>query len=209
VGQPACPTPQLPFPWAIEPSQTIRSSRLTVMSMRVYVETWGCQMNRHQSEEITGLLLRDGHVLADRLSEADVVLFNGCMVRKKAEEKVYGRIGAVVEEKRRRPVLLGLGGCLGQIRRDGLLRKFPAIDFVFGTRGHDRLPGLIERLAGGGERVVLLPESRAFSETPQARASSVVAMITITEGCSNYCSYCIVPFARGEMRSRPREAILS
>jgi tRNA-2-methylthio-N6-dimethylallyladenosine synthase len=178
------------------------------MTKRLYVETWGCQMNRHQSEGIVGVLLRDGYALAEGLGGADVVLFNGCMVRQKAEEKVYGRIGAVVEEKRRRPILLGVGGCLGEIRREELLRRFPAIDFVFGVSGHKRLPEVIARLMRERGQSMAVERSRELAELPFARTSPVTAMVTITEGCSNYCSYCVVPYARGEMRSRAREKIL-
>ena len=85
------------------------------MPKRLYVKTWGCQMNLHQSEGIRGAFRRAGYSLVDSIGEADIVLFNGCMVRQKAEEKVYGRIGAVIEEKRRRDLILGVGGCLGQI----------------------------------------------------------------------------------------------
>jgi len=179
------------------------------MKRRLYVETWGCQMNRHQSEGIAGLFRDAGYALVDSLSDADVVLFNGCMVRQKAEEKVYGRVGAVVEEKRSRPVLLGIGGCLGEIRRNELLARFPAVDFVFGARGQQQLPGLIAPLLEEGTRDVLSSEEIGFSDIPFERESTVSAMVTITEGCSNYCSYCVVPYARGEMRSRPKPAILS
>jgi len=179
------------------------------MEKRLYIETWGCQMNRHQSEGIAGLLRRSGFVLVDTLADADIVLFNGCMVRQKAEEKVYGRIGAVVEEKRRRDVVLGVGGCLGEIRRDGLLKRFQAIDFVFGVHGHEKLPGLIERLLEGGPRDLLTPGTSEFADVPYERASAVSAMVTITEGCSNFCSYCVVPYARGPMWSRPEAEILA
>jgi len=177
------------------------------MKRRLYVETWGCQMNLHQSEGIKGVFRRAGYALVDSITEADVVLFNGCMVRQKAEEKVYGRIGAVVEEKRRRDLILGVGGCLGQIHREGLLARFPAIDFVFGSGGHDRLPTLVE-LAAGGERHVGVEEGYGIDETPFVRSGPVTAMVTIAEGCSNFCSYCIVPFARGPLRSRNPEAVL-
>jgi len=112
------------------------------MEKRLYIETWGCQMNLHQSEGLAAVMARAGYTLVDRLHSADVVLFNGCMVRQKAEEKVYGRIGAVVEEKRKRNVTLGVGGCLGQVRGESLLTRFSAIDFVFGSGGHGSLPSL-------------------------------------------------------------------
>jgi len=177
------------------------------MGKRLYVETWGCQMNLHQSEGIRGVFRRAGYALVDSITEADVVLFNGCMVRQKAEEKVYGRIGAVVEEKRRRDLIFGVGGCLGQIHGAALLSRFSAIDFVFGPGGHNELPALVER-AADGQRPVGIEAGYGIDETPFVRSSPVTAMVTIAEGCSNFCSYCIVPFARGPLRSRHPERIV-
>ncbi len=165
-------------------------------------------MNLHQSEGIAGVMARAGYALVDRLDAADVVLFNGCMVRQKAEEKVYGRIGAVVEEKRRRDVTLGVGGCLGQVRGDSLLTRFPAIDFVFGSGGHASLPDLVDRARDGPARVVECGRPTTIEEIPHARRNPVSAMVTIAEGCSNFCSYCVVPYARGPMRSRAPGPIL-
>lgn len=176
------------------------------MKTRVYIETWGCQMNLHQSEEIGGILVSEGYLLANSLEDADVVIFNGCMVRQKAEEKVFGRIGAVVEEKKIRPVILGIGGCLGQIHGEALLKRLSSVDFVFGSSGHRALPSLIERART--HRLAELSEPEFDIESTASRDSTVSAMVTITEGCSNFCTYCIVPYARGAMRSRPRDYIL-
>ena len=178
------------------------------MGKRVYIETWGCQMNLHQSEGVAGAMTRAGYTLVDRLHSADVVLFNGCMVRQKAEEKVYGRIGAVIEQKRKRDVTLGVGGCLGQVHGESLLKRFPAIDFVFGSGGHGSLPSLVSRARDGSPRFVECGRRTTIDEIPYVRKSRVGAMVTITEGCSNFCSYCIVPYARGPMRSRNPESIL-
>jgi tRNA-2-methylthio-N6-dimethylallyladenosine synthase len=177
------------------------------MTMRVHIETWGCQMNHRQSEGIAGVLVSAGYVQERTLERADVIIFNGCMVREKAEEKLFGRVGAVAEEKRRRPVLLGVGGCLGQIYGDRLLKRCPSIDFVFGSSGHGALPALIERARG--ERIAELSPLAFDASGPVRRESPVTGMVTITEGCSNYCTYCIVPYARGPMRSRPKDLILA
>ena len=166
-------------------------------------------MNLHQSEGIAGVMTHAGYRIVDTLEDADVVLFNGCMVRQKAEEKVYGRIGAVMEEKRRRSVILGVGGCLGQVRGERLLDRFPAIDFVFGSQGHDALPGMIAELEAGGRRRADLPDPIGIDEVPMRRTGTVTGMVTISEGCSNFCSYCVVPYARGPMRSRPSDRILA
>ncbi len=153
-----------------------------------------------------GVLEADGYTLTDSLSDADVVIFNTCMVRQKAEEKVYGRIGAVVEEKRKRVVLLGLGGCLAQARGESLLKRFKAIDFLFGSSDLASLPLLVEK-AHWGKAAHLVPPL-SIDEVPYERSSSVTAMVTITQGCSNFCSYCIVPRARGPLRSRDPDRIL-
>lgn len=172
----------------------------------MYIETWGCQMNLHQSEGIAGVLASAGYAIVENLDQADVVIFNGCMVRQKAEEKVFGRIGAVVEEKRKRPVLLGVGGCLGQIHGEALLKRIASIDFVFGSGGHQALPALIERART--QRAAELSEPVFDTESKARRISHVSGMVTITEGCSNFCTYCIVPYARGPMQSRPSDLIL-
>jgi len=179
------------------------------MRKRLYIETWGCQLNLHQSEGLAGVLERAGFVATDSLSEADVVLFNTCAVRKKAEEKAYGRIGAVAEEKRARPVIFGVGGCLAQLRGASLLKRFSTIDFLFGTSDLSALPGLIAAVEEGKGRPAHLPHPAGGEEVPYRRVSPVTAMVTITEGCSNACSYCVVPRARGPLRSRPPEAVLA
>lgn len=179
------------------------------MNKRLYVETWGCQMNIHQSEGIVGTLKQNGFTLTESLAEADLVIFNTCMVRQKAEEKVYGRIGAVVEEKRKREVLLGVGGCLAQVRGKDLLQRFPAIDFVFGSNDIASLPKVVEEASKSrDERIAHLVPPIGIDDVPLERKSPVTAMVTITQGCSNFCSYCIVPYARGPLRSRHPEAIL-
>ena len=165
-------------------------------------------MNLHQSEGMAGVLREAGYRFAESVHDADVVLFNGCMVRQKAEDKLYGRIGAVMDEKRMRKVLLGVGGCLGQVHGKSLVKRFPAIDFVFGSRGHRSLPAMIEVTEHGGAASVWAELPKAVEEVPFERASASHAMVTITEGCSNRCSYCIVPHARGPMRSRSDEQIL-
>ncbi len=178
------------------------------MNKRVYVETWGCQMNVHQSERIIGLFEQQGYVPTDDMTTADVVIFNTCAVRQKAEEKVYGRIGQVMELKERRSVVFGFGGCIAQVRGEELIRRFPVIDFLFGTSDLRALPGIVASVSADGKRVVHTPKPVGTEELPAARMSPVSAMITITEGCSNFCSYCIVPYARGPLRSRPPEMIL-
>jgi tRNA-2-methylthio-N6-dimethylallyladenosine synthase len=166
-------------------------------------------MNIHQSEGIVGVLEANGYTLTGSLADADVVILNTCMVRQKAEEKVYGRIGAVIEEKRKRKVLLGVGGCLAQVRGENLLRRFRAIDFLFGSSDLGSLPQVVKQAENAeGRKVFHLPSPLGIDDVAYSRSSSVTAMVTITQGCSNFCSYCIVPRARGPLRSRDPDSIL-
>ncbi len=194
------------FRWIDEVS-SVRYSE--AMTKRVYIETWGCQMNVHQSERIAGLLAQAGYAPTTTIDTADVVIFNTCAVRQKAEEKVYGRIGEVMQVKKRHPVLFGFGGCIAQVRGAELMRRFPAIDFLFGTSNLADLPGIIARVASDEERITHLPPAAGTEELPVRRMSTVTAMVTITEGCSNFCSYCIVPYSRGPLRSRPPQHVLA
>ncbi len=180
-----------------------------MMTNRLYIETWGCQMNRHQSEGIAGILEREGYALTSSLSEADVVVFHTCAVRQKAEEKVYGRIGAIAKLKEEKRVLFGVGGCAAQVRGEALLRRFPLIDFLFGTAELSALPRILSQAEKRRQQIAHLPAPTGMEEIPHRRESSITAMVTITEGCSCFCSYCIVPYARGPLRSRPPEAILA
>ncbi len=179
------------------------------MKKHLYIETWGCQMNLHQSEGIAGLLEERGLSLTDSLDDADVVIFNTCLVRQKAEEKVYGRIGAVAQLKKEKDVLFGVGGCMPQVRKEDLLKRFPTIDFLFGSSDLASLPAFIAEVEGQKRRIAHLPEPLGIDEVESHRTSTVTAMVTITQGCSNFCSYCIVPYARGPLRSRAPENVLS
>jgi tRNA-2-methylthio-N6-dimethylallyladenosine synthase len=179
------------------------------MKKHLYIETWGCQMNLHQSEGIVGLLEEQGLSLTDSLDDADVVIFNTCLVRQKAEEKVYGRIGAVAQLKKEKDVLFGIGGCLPQVRKEHLLKRFPTIDFLFGSSNLAGLPALIAEVEEEKRRIARLPEPMGIDEIDAHRTSTVTAMVTITQGCSNFCSYCIVPYARGPLRSRAPENVLA
>ena len=168
--------------------------------------TWGCQLNEHRSEEIEGLLQEAGYELVERPEEADVVILNTCMVRQRAEDKVIGRLGELWHLKKQRPLIIGVGGCMAQGRKEELL-KYPAVDFVFGTANASEIPELIER-AMRGEKALSLPFPDRIERLPVRRKSPFKAYVTIAEGCSHSCAYCIVPFVRGPMRSRPMPEIL-
>ena len=175
-------------------------------TMKACVLTWGCQLNAHRSEEIEGVLEQAGYRLVDRPEEADVVILNTCMVRQRAEDKVIGRVGELAR-LRRQGTLIGVGGCMAQGRKEELFRLAPGIDFAFGTADISRLPELIQR-ARRGERPAHFPEPRAWEPLPVRRRSPFKAYVTVAEGCSHACSYCIVPFVRGPLRSRPLPEIL-
>jgi len=168
-------------------------------------------MNSHKTEGIAGLLAQFGYELCDDINGADVVIFNTCAVREKAEQKVYGKLGELLQRKRKSRFLLGVGGCMAQVQKEKLLRRYPEIDFLFGTTDINKLPLLISRCNGQAadkkDRVSISQPCR-IEDLPYRRRSNFQAMVTITEGCSHFCSFCIVPYAKGLMRSRsPKEII--
>ena len=172
---------------------------------RFYIETWGCQMNRHDSEGIGGILERAGFVPTESPAEAEVIIFNTCAVRQKAEEKVYGRMGLIKELKGQKPLFFVLAGCIPQVYGEKLRERFPTIDLLLGPGEWNLLPQALET----EEELTILSELSEKEEIPYRRRSSVQGMVTVTEGCSNFCSYCIVPYARGPLRSRSPETILA
>lgn len=179
----------------------------------VYIHTWGCQLNEHKSEEIAGVLERAGFRLAERLEEAEIVIFNTCTVREKAVEKVLGKAGEVQRLRSQgKKVLLGIGGCLPQAERERLFARARGveIDFLFGTSASDikRLPEVIAH-ARAEPRLLAIGEPAGLDHLPAKRKSPFQAYVTITEGCDHFCSYCIVPYTRGRLRSRPMEEIVA
>lgn len=176
--------------------------------MRVCVLTWGCQLNHHKSEEIAGVLTAAGYVLVERPEDADIVLLNTCMVRQKSEDKVVSRVQDLSRLKRHKPLLIGVGGCMPQGRGAAILEICRGADFAFGTVGLRFLPDLIER-ARRGERIAYLPDPVELERLPVRRVSSFWAYVTIAEGCSHACAYCVIPKVRGPLRSRPLPEILA
>ncbi len=176
--------------------------------MKACILTWGCQQNERKSEEIAGVLVGAGYTLVDRPEEADVVLLNTCMVRGRAEDKVRGRVGELQRLRRRRPLLIGVGGCMPQGRGEAVLDLLPGADFAFGTTGLAGLPDLIAR-ARSGERFADLPSPNGLEQLPVLRRSPFQAYVTVAEGCSHACAYCVVPRVRGPLRSRPLPDVLA
>ncbi len=168
-------------------------------------------MNVHQSEIIAGMLNSCGYQIIDNLEDADIIIFNTCIVRRKPENKVYSEIGIIKQLKEEKPhILLGIGGCMAQVRREELFEKSPAVDFVFGTSKIAKVPRLIEEAQKRKtQKLTAIKEvPTGLNSLPSLRKSSFQAMVTITEGCSNSCSFCIVPRARGPLRSRAMDEIL-
>jgi len=175
--------------------------------MKACILTWGCQQNEHRSEEIAGVLAQAGYALVDTPEEADVVLLNTCMVRQRSEDKVLGRVGELQRLRRSRPLLIGIGGCIPQGRGERILDLVPGADFAFGTAGLAQLPTLIAR-ASCGERFACLPTPNGLERLPVLRRSPFQAYVTVAEGCSHACAYCVVPRVRGPLRSRPMPEVL-
>jgi tRNA-2-methylthio-N6-dimethylallyladenosine synthase len=177
---------------------------------RVYLTSYGCQMNEVDSERILARLREINCTPTEEISRADIILFNTCSIRQKAEHKVYSALGRAKRFKERNPrVIIGVGGCVAQQEGERLLAKIPYLDLVFGTTNIDDLPSLIRRVEG--EKVQLAETSMRLSQslTPIARGPHrLTAFVTISQGCDRYCSYCVVPFVRGEERSRPSQEVL-
>jgi tRNA-2-methylthio-N6-dimethylallyladenosine synthase len=172
---------------------------------KVYIETFGCQMNVSDTERVSGQLLKAGFDLAASAEAADVVLLNTCSVRSRPEQKVYTRIGELRQAGARPAPLIGVLGCVAQLEGGAIFEHAPAVGLVAGTQATDRVPQLIERALGGERRVLDTGERQAGEEwdvSPAERRSRHVAFVPIIEGCNKFCTYCIVPFSRGRERSR-------
>ncbi|MCL4806425.1 MAG: tRNA (N6-isopentenyl adenosine(37)-C2)-methylthiotransferase MiaB [Thermoanaerobaculia bacterium] len=173
---------------------------------RLFVETWGCQMNELDSRRFVGLMAREGYLEVHSADEADLVLLNTCSVRDKAEQKVYDYLGRMAARKRLRPgILLGGCGCVAQQEGEEILRRAPAVDFVLGTGRIELLPAVVRRVMAEGDRPVEVGfDTEEVAYTPGAVARTVAhrASLTVIEGCNKNCTFCVVPMTRGRERSR-------
>ncbi len=179
---------------------------------KLYIKTHGCQMNEYDSGKMADLLAAsDGLELTDDPEQADVVLVNTCSIREKAQEKVFSQLGRwKALKKDGRQVLIGVGGCVASQEGAAIIKRAPYVDLVFGPQTLHRLPELIrERRASGVPQVdISFPEIEKFDRLPEPRADGPSAFVSIMEGCSKYCSFCVVPYTRGEEVSRPFEDVL-
>jgi tRNA-2-methylthio-N6-dimethylallyladenosine synthase len=183
------------------------------MSGRLYISTFGCQMNEYDSARMADVLrASDGLELTDDPEQADVVLLNTCSVREKAQEKVFSHLGRFRQIKERKPgLVIGVGGCVASQEGAEILKRAPFVDIVFGPQTLHRLPELVAQVRAGKSRVVdvSFPEIEKFDEIPQPTSSACTAFLSVMEGCSKACSYCIVPTTRGKEISRPLDDVLA
>ena len=174
---------------------------------RVHVKTFGCQMNEYDSARMADVLREaGGYEPTDDPAEADLLLLNTCSVREKAQEKVFSLLGQWRTLKRQRPgTIIGVGGCVASQEGEGITERAPFVDLVFGPQTLHRLPAMIDQLKSGGRAVVdvSFPEIEKFDRLPEPRAHGATAFVSIMEGCSKYCTFCVVPYTRGEEVSRP------
>jgi tRNA-2-methylthio-N6-dimethylallyladenosine synthase len=179
------------------------------MERRLYLESYGCQMNVADTELMLGQLVRAGYRRTDSASDADVILVNTCAIREHAEQRVYGRLGELGRHKLRRPgVVLGVAGCMAQHLRGRLLSRVPQVDLVVGPDGYRRLPELIEQAREEPTLAVRLSRAETYGDLVPARADGVRAWVSIMRGCDKFCSFCIVPFVRGRERSLPADEVI-
>ena len=182
------------------------------MSGKLFIKTHGCQMNEYDSAKMADVLKAShGLELTQDESEADVILVNTCSIREKAQEKVFSQLGRWKAHKQGgKPVLIGVGGCVASQEGEAIIKRAPFVDLVFGPQTLHRLPELIEakRATGKPQVDISFPEIEKFDRLPEPRAEGPTAFVSIMEGCSKYCSYCVVPYTRGEEISRPFDDVV-
>ncbi|MGH8705467.1 MAG: tRNA (N6-isopentenyl adenosine(37)-C2)-methylthiotransferase MiaB [Burkholderiales bacterium] len=183
------------------------------MAGKLYLRTFGCQMNEYDSEKIRDLLAAsEGLEPVERPDAADVIVFNTCSVREKAQEKVFADLGRVKHLKRANPrLMIAVGGCVASQEGGAIVERAPCVDVVFGPQTLHRLPELLERRRASGQPQVdvSFPEIEKFDRLPPARAAGASAFVSIMEGCSKYCTFCVVPYTRGDEVSRPFDDVIA
>src|SRR5512143_3354587 len=182
---------------------------VTLAGLKVFVRTFGCQMNENDSEHIAGVLMRAGAGRAQGPEDADIVVVNTCAVRQKSEEKLYSYLGRLARLKKKRRFLLGVAGCVAQVHKAELVQRLPFIDFMAGP---DSYPDLAESVGRAAEAPVVRTEFgrdwREIGAEATCRENRWSAFVPVMEGCDNFCAYCIVPFSRGREKFRPLPNVL-
>jgi tRNA-2-methylthio-N6-dimethylallyladenosine synthase len=183
------------------------------VSGKLYIKTFGCQMNEYDSDKMADVLRAShGYQLTDAPEDADVLLVNTCSIREKAQEKVFSQLGRWRELKEQRPgLLIGVGGCVASQEGEGISRRAPYVDMVFGPQTLHRLPEMVDEVRSHGHPVVDIsfPEIEKFDCLPEPQAVGPTAFVSVMEGCSKYCSFCVVPYTRGEEISRPLDDVIA
>ncbi|HNN17866.1 MAG TPA: tRNA (N6-isopentenyl adenosine(37)-C2)-methylthiotransferase MiaB, partial [Giesbergeria sp.] len=180
------------------------------MAKKIYIKTFGCQMNEYDSDKMVDVMhAAEGYETTQDPEEADLILFNTCSVREKAQEKVFSDLGRVKHLKER-GVKIGVGGCVASQEGEEIIKRAPYVDIVFGPQTLHRLPELLNaRQQQDRPQVdISFPEIEKFDHLPPARVEGASAFVSIMEGCSKYCSYCVVPYTRGDEMSRPFDDVL-
>ncbi|MEM0910854.1 MAG: tRNA (N6-isopentenyl adenosine(37)-C2)-methylthiotransferase MiaB [Pseudomonadota bacterium] len=183
------------------------------MNKKLFIKTWGCQMNEYDSEKMSDLLnSTHGFTAAEEAEDADVILLNTCSIREKAQEKVFHQLGRWKHLKKKNPeLIIGVGGCVASQEGESIRKRAPFVDIVFGPQTLHRLPGMINQLKVNPIAPVVdvsFPEIEKFDRLPEPRADGPTAFVSIMEGCSKYCSFCVVPYTRGEEVSRPVDDVI-
>ena len=183
------------------------------MARKLFIKTMGCQMNEYDSDKMVDVLREShGYELTSDAGEADLLLVNTCSIREKAQEKVFSELGRWRPLKKKRPgVMIGVGGCVASQEGEGITKRAPFVDVVFGPQTLHRLPELIENARTKNKSVVDIsfPEIEKFDRLPEPRAGGPTAFVSVMEGCSKYCSFCVVPYTRGEEISRPFDDVIA
>ncbi|MEH8033572.1 tRNA (N6-isopentenyl adenosine(37)-C2)-methylthiotransferase MiaB [Gallibacterium anatis] len=182
------------------------------MTQKLHIKTWGCQMNEYDSAKMADLLnSTHGLELTENAEEADILLLNTCSIREKAQEKVFHQLGRWKDLKKQNPdLIIGVGGCVASQEGEHIRDRAPYVDIIFGPQTLHRLPEMVNQIRGGKSSVVdvSFPEIEKFDRLPEPRAEGPTAFVSIMEGCNKYCSFCVVPYTRGEEVSRPVDDVL-
>ncbi|QLE09777.1 tRNA (N6-isopentenyl adenosine(37)-C2)-methylthiotransferase MiaB [Pseudoalteromonas shioyasakiensis] len=183
------------------------------MSKKLHIKTWGCQMNEYDSQKMADLLdATNGYQLTEEAEDADVILLNTCSIREKAQEKVFHQLGRWKLLKDDKPeLIIGVGGCVASQEGDSIRQRAPFVDVIFGPQTLHRLPEMIKQVQSGDCSSVVdvsFPEIEKFDRLPEPKAEGPTAFVSIMEGCSKYCTFCVVPYTRGEEVSRPLDDVL-
>ena len=183
------------------------------MPDRLFIKTYGCQMNEYDSAKMVDVLKEALDVeVTEHAEGADILLLNTCSVREKAQEKVFSQLGRWRLQKRENPhTIIGVGGCVASQEGAAIIRRAPFVDLVFGPQTLHRLPAMIAKVRSGHPGVVdvSFPEIEKFDQIPAAKESACTAFVSVMEGCSKYCTFCVVPYTRGEEISRPLDDVIA